>query len=170
MVDTSVSRSSAGAPIMDPLRVALRAVTLGAGPLGSINAPVAVNVTAWPAAVTVPRLRSPRAEMETAPPVAVAAVSVSDWLLSRNRPPPAPPFAVRVLTEVRSTAPLVPIPLDAVRTSVSANKLTPLVFAARMAPPALRVTAPKAEIVPTVMSPAVVLTSMSLPVKSDGLL
>ena len=94
------------------------------------------------------------AETEMAPPADVGDGSMSALLLARNNPP-EPGDAVRVLTAVWSTAPLVPIPLDAVRTSVSADTLIALPFGAKRAPPALRVTVPKAEITPRVMSPVV---------------
>src|SRR4051812_25863951 len=88
--DTWVSNGSPGDPIDDPLSVALCAVTLSSGPLGSINAPVADNVTARPAAVTEPTSRSPMVVMLTAPPVADADVRLSVLLLDTKSPPPAP--------------------------------------------------------------------------------
>ncbi len=94
--------------------------------------------------------------MLTAPPLADALVTLSVWLLDRNRPPPAPPSALKVLAEVITTAPLVPIPFAAVRSSVLAVTLIALPFGAERAPPAVRVTVPRAEITPRVMLRAVV--------------
>ena len=52
---------------MDPFSVALSAVMLTLSPFASINTPLALKVTDWPGAFTVPNVRSPVAVTETAP-------------------------------------------------------------------------------------------------------
>ena len=155
-------------PIFAAFSVTLAAVMSAPTAFASINSPPARRATLCPVATTAPSsVMVPVAEIETAPPVAVAEVRLRALVLAINRPPPVPPLADKESTTVSRASPPEPMPFDATRTSVMAAKLLLAPFPSRMAPPALSVTEPEAETSPTVMSPVAVRRSMS-PVVVDA--